>query len=139
MNKKLYDIWRQMNRRCDRKENHNYKWYGAKGISVCCEWRLYNPFKEWAEANGYKDGLSIDRIDNNGNYEPSNCRWVTKAEQAKHTSKTKYYTVWGETHSLSEWARIIHRSKGTVHDGIKRNGINYICKRLKEINNNGNV
>lgn len=102
-----------------------------KGDTVCDEWKQYNPFEQWAIRNGYKVGLSIDRIDSNGNYEPSNCRWATWAEQSRNTRKNVFYTVAGETHTLSEWARIIHRSKGTVHEGIERNGVSYIEKRYK--------
>ena len=131
-NAKLYNIWLQMKKRCYRKENSNYKWYGAKGIIVCLEWHTYKTFKEWAIEKGYKEGLSIDRINNNGNYEPSNCRWVTKAEQGKNTSRITYYTVLGETHSLSEWARILHRGRSSVYEGIKRKGIDYIIKRLNK-------
>ena len=131
-NKKLYDIWRQMKKRCYRKENSNYKWYGARGVKVCKSWaNSFQAFYKWAIKHGYKEGLSLDRKNNNGNYSPQNCRWATIEEQASNTRKNVFYTVKGETHTLSEWARLIHRSKGTVHEGIKRNGISYIEKRLE--------
>lgn len=118
--------------RCYRKENSNYKYYGERGISVCEQWRCDSHcFEKWALDNGYREGLSIDRINPNGNYEPSNCRWVTIAEQASNTRKNVFYTIGNETHTLSEWARIIHRSKSAVCEGIKRKGLAYLEKRIK--------
>lgn len=130
---KLYDVWYQMKKRCYRKENSNYKYYGERGITVCDEWKKdYKAFKSWAIANGYKEGLTLDRINSNGNYEPSNCRWATIEEQARNMRINVFYTVGNETHTLSEWARIIGKSKSTVHDGLKRHGVSYIEKRFNE-------
>lgn len=80
----VYKIWGGIVKRCENPKCQNYKWYGAKGITVCDEWRLKpESFCTWALANGYKKGLHIDRIDNKGNYEPSNCRFVTAWENTK--------------------------------------------------------
>ena len=80
---RLYRIWKGMKGRCYVKTNTAYKNYGAKGVTICDEWKNnYSSFKDWALANGYEDGLTIDRIDPFGNYEPSNCRWSTYLEQA---------------------------------------------------------
>lgn len=81
---RLYTIWRGMRARCE-PGNHTSKNYGDRGITVCDEWAKYEPFRDWAKANGYADNLSIDRIDVNGNYEPSNCRWATRAQQSQNT------------------------------------------------------
>lgn len=86
---RLYTVWKSMKKRCENPNCKSYKWYGAKGVSVCSEWHDYNIFREWAYANGYNQSANygectIDRIDPYGNYEPSNCRWVTMAEQAKN-------------------------------------------------------
>jgi len=81
-NIRLYHIWLHMKRRCYDIKAHNYKYYGARGITVCDEWKNdFMAFYDWAIVNGYSDDLSIDRINVNGNYEPSNCRWITMTEQ----------------------------------------------------------
>ena len=80
---RLYNLWLNMKRRCDNPDHTKYKYYGGKGISVCDEWRgNYSAFKSWAILNGYQDNLSIDRINNNGNYEPNNCQWITMSENS---------------------------------------------------------
>ena len=73
-----------MKNRCSDASHSNYKYYGGRGITVCDEWQKFEPFYEWAMLNGYSDELSIDRINNDANYEPSNCRWATPKEQANN-------------------------------------------------------
>ena len=84
---KLWYVWNDMRYRCEKRRHHAYKHYGERGISVCEEWHNYMKFKEWAITNGYTTGLTIDRINVNGNYEPSNCQWITRAEQVKNTRR----------------------------------------------------
>ena len=79
---KLYNIWVSMRQRCSNPDSPAWKWYGGKGICVCQEWDTYDKFREWALSTGYIEGLSIDRIDSNGNYEPNNCRWIPLEENA---------------------------------------------------------
>lgn len=87
---KLYSIWKQMKRRCISEKCKDYKNYGGRGISVCKSWMCsYEEFKDWSLQSGYSQGLSIDRIDVNGNYEPSNCRWATAKEQENNKRKIK--------------------------------------------------
>ena len=88
--KRLLNIWYAMRQRCGRKENDNYKWYGQRGIRICDEWSSYQAFETWALAHGYTDNLSIDRIDNDKNYSPDNCMWVTMAEQAQNRRSCSY-------------------------------------------------
>lgn len=89
---RLYHIWQSMKKRCENPNCKSYKWYGAKGVVVCEEWHSYKLFKKWALESGY-DGsadygvCTIDRIDPYGNYEPTNCRWVSLSEQAKNKRK----------------------------------------------------
>ena len=90
---RLYSVWKTMKKRCENKNCKSYKWYGTKGVSVCEEWQDYIKFKKWAIENGYNENApkgecTIDRIDPFGNYEPSNCRWVSMAEQAKNKRNT---------------------------------------------------
>ena len=86
---KLFKRWRSMHDRCENVDSRNYKKYGGRGIKVCDEWQEFKPFGEWARANGYDDSLAIDRIDNDGNYEPSNCRWVSLAENNRNRRTVK--------------------------------------------------
>jgi len=88
--KRLYRIWSNMKTRCSNIKTINYERYGGRGISVCEQWKeSFIIFKEWSEKNGYKDNLCIDRIDNNGNYKPGNCRFVTNAKNCQNKRTTK--------------------------------------------------
>ena len=101
-NSRLYCTYKNMNRRCHDTKFPKYKSYGARGIKVCDEWRNdFNKFKEWAIDNGYNDTLTIDRIDCNGNYEPNNCRWVTKQQQMRNRTDTLYVTYKGKQYCMS--------------------------------------
>lgn len=121
---RLYKIWKRMKRRCYDTNNNRYEYYGKRGIIVCDEWKNdFDAFKQWALANGYSDDLSIDRINNNGNYEPSNCRWATDIEQANNKSNNKYITINDETKTLAEWCRIYKMHPSSVGARI-RNGWN---------------
>lgn len=103
---RLYNIWTQMNQRCTNETLDHYDRYGGRGISVCDEWRQFEVFEDWAINNGYKDGLSIDRIDVNRNYEPRNCKWSTNLEQSRNKRNSVYLTINGESKTIGEWAEI---------------------------------
>jgi hypothetical protein len=79
----LYGVWAGMRNRCRNINGDHYHRYGGRGIYVCSEWEDYQVFREWAQSSGYQPGLSIDRIDNDGNYEPSNCQWLTVSENSR--------------------------------------------------------
>ncbi len=88
-NKRLYRIWCGMLSRCRNKMNHSYKNYGGKGIIVCGDWVRFENFLEWAMNNGYRENLTIERKDFDGNYCTENCSWITKPEQSKNRRNVK--------------------------------------------------
>lgn len=114
----IYKIWESIKRRCFLKNQKNYKNYGGRGITICDEWLNPENFYKWAIANGYKKGLSIDRIDVNGNYEPSNCRWATSVQQANNTRGNRYITYNGETHTIADWSRILGIKAGILYQRL---------------------
>jgi hypothetical protein len=102
---RLYKTWASMIQRCYNPNNKEYKNYGARGIVVCNEWKnSFESFNEWAISSGYNKKLTIERIDVNKNYEPSNCRWATSKEQARNTRVNKLLTFNGESLCLAAWA-----------------------------------
>lgn len=103
---RLYNIWTQMNQRCVNLNLEHYSSYGGRGISVCDEWKKFENFAEWAKKNGYKDGLTIDRIDVDGNYESSNCKWSTDVEQQRNKRNNHRVTINDVTKTVAEWAEI---------------------------------
>lgn len=107
-NNRLYRIWSAMKSRCYTQYSRSFKDYGGRGIIVCDDWKKdFLIFKDWALNNGYSDDLSIDRVDVNGNYEPSNCRWATNQQQARNRRNNRMDTVkitaFGETKSALDW------------------------------------
>ena len=116
--KRLYRIWCCMKQRCYNKNLKAYKDYGGRDIQVCDEWiNNYRKFESWSLKNGYDDTLTIDRINNNGNYEPSNCRWVTREIQSKNKRNNVYVTYKGNKILLKDYA--------------KKNNLNYKCLHSK--------
>ena len=117
---RLYQIWKTMRERCNTPSHKSYKYYGAKGITICKEWDDFNVFREWAMNNGYSDKLTIDRIDVYGNYEPSNCRWATYKQQANNTTRNQRVEFNGQNLTLSEWADVTGIKMGTIWSRLKR-------------------
>lgn len=123
-NKRLCKILNCMLDRCYNKNNFHYKDYGERGISVCETWRnSFESFVVLAKENGYSDDLSIDRIDNNGNYEPENCRWATQIEQANNKRNNVFITYNGKTQTIAQWSREIGIGSEVIrtrfHKGLK--------------------
>lgn len=132
---RLYSVWSGMLARCYNQNAQGYRIYGGRGISVCNEWKNdFWAFNKWGIENGYKPGLSIDRIDGDGNYEPSNCRWATPQEQRdnarnpytfkerpnwKRTYKAKTYEVFGEQLTMSQIAEKYGKSEPFIRYRMK--------------------
>lgn len=104
--KRLWKIWTGIRDRCNNPNNSSYHYYGGRGISVCDEWNDFEKFMIWSISNGYDDTLTIDRIDTNGNYEPSNCKWSTRKEQTRNRNITKKVTYGDKKIPVSEVAEI---------------------------------
>lgn len=118
---------RTLNPRC-----RAYKNYGARGISVCDEWLEFEPFCEWALSNGWEKGLELDRIDNDGDYCPENCRWVTTKENSNNKRETIYVTVDETTKPESIWNDELHLPYGTVKRWVRTRGTEYASQRIAE-------
>lgn len=93
---RLYNIWIGMRKRCNNPNHKFYKYYGGKGVSVCSEWEDFGKFKEWALSNGYKEHLTIDRIDSNKDYCPANCQWITGSENTRKADLERWHKTGGD-------------------------------------------
>lgn len=109
----LFMIWSSMKRRCENPNMQNYQHYGARGIKVCAEWHSFFKFEEWAKTHGYVDGLTIDRIDNNGNYEPDNCQWISGGDNARNALET-IISVDGVEGNVRAWAKLLDCSPSVI-------------------------
>lgn len=119
---RLYHIWQNMKARCYNKNNPRYESYGARGIIVCDEWlKEFINFYYWSMQNGYNDDLTIDRINNNGIYEPSNCRWVKNKTQSNNRRSNISITIGNSTRSLTEWCDVFNMDFKTVYARYQRN------------------
>lgn len=117
----LYVVWRGMKDRCGRKGNKAYKHYGGRGVKVCERWR--NDFWAFVEDMGERpEGASLDRIDNNGDYEPGNVRWASQKEQCRNRRDNSFYTYRGETKCLSEWSEELGMTSSVISYRLKTRG-----------------
>ena len=132
-NERIGSIFNGIKDRCYNKNNKSYKWYGEKGVKVCKEW-IDNPklFENWALSNGYKDDLTIDRIDENKDYCPENCRWITNINNAKYKSTTSLIEVDGETHTGKDWAKILGFGINLINNYIRKYGLENTIKFIKK-------
>lgn len=121
---RLYKTWKCMRARCNNKNNKSYKWYGGRGIKVCDEWdKSYEPFRNWAIENGYDPekpsaSCSLDRINNDGDYTPDNCRFVSTKVQHRNTSRNIFMTYNGKTQTVMDWAAETGINYGTLRNRV---------------------
>lgn len=117
----IYKVWAAMKVRCYDKNSIPYKNYGARGINICKEWlEDFTNFYTWAVDNGYSSDLEIDRIDVNGNYEPSNCRWADRKTQSNNRRTNRYLEFNGERLTISQWSLRISKSRHTVGRRLRK-------------------
>lgn len=126
---RLYNIFKCMKRRCNNKNYKRYIFYGGKGVKICKEWNTYLNFKKWSLENGYQDNLSIGRINNDGNYEPSNCRWETLKQQANNTSRSHFIKYKNMKLTISQWADYLNLTYNQVNCSLFRG---YTIKEIIE-------
>lgn len=117
----LYKVWRGIRSRCENENNTAYHRYGGRGISTCDEWKTFENFKDWAVASGYESGLTIDRIDNDRDYSPDNCRWTDWATQGNNRSTNRIVEYHGHNHTVMEWTKILGVNYSTLWARINRN------------------
>lgn len=125
-------IFTYMVERCYNIESKDYKYYGARGITICQEW-LEAPweFEKWALTHGYKKGLTIDRIDGSKGYEPLNCQWVTRSYNGRYTSKTKTLTA-TITLTYEQWSELLGEKSGFIKELCKKKGVRYSTEYIEE-------
>ena len=118
---RLHNIWKHIRQRCLNPNNLDYGIYGDRGIGICQDWQDFTKFRNWSVNNGYAETLSIDRIDVNKNYEPTNCRWANATTQRNNQRRSVYYVAFGESKVAKDWSK------------DERCKVSYktLCKRLK--------
>lgn len=117
----LYEVWKTMKQRCYNENNKSYKNYGGRGITICEDWKTnFTSFYNWSMANGYKKGLTIDRIDNNSNYCPENCRWTDRMTQANNSRWNKHIIVNGKDDTLANWLRFYNLTYDKYYKRINK-------------------
>lgn len=115
----LYSVWTGMRGRCNNRNDQDYRHYGERGVRVCGRWDSYASFEtDMAPRPSLEH--SIDRIDNDGDYEPANCRWATQKEQVRNTRRNRSVTIDGATRILAEWCELLNIKMHTVHARMRR-------------------
>jgi len=126
-----------MKQRCLNPRCRAYHNYGARGITVCQDWYEFEPFCKWALSSGYEKGLDLDRIDNDGNYEPANCRWVDRKTNTNNRRMTIYLTIDGETKPRAIWEEMAGIPPGVTLSWLKFHGKEYAEERIRDAIHNG--
>ena len=118
-NTKLYKTWANIKSRCYNPNKDTFSYYGGKSVTMCDEWKEnFLNFYNWSMEHGYQEGLTIDRINPKGDYEPSNCRWVTMKEQQNNKLNNHYIMYEGQKHTLMEWSEILDINYKALHKRI---------------------
>ena len=139
-NNRIGKIFRGMKRRCYNENDKSYQWYGAKGIKICDEW-MTNPklFEDWSLSHGYSDDLTIDRIYEDKDYSPDNCRWIPNITNAKYKSTTSYICVNGVTHSGTDWSKILGFGSTLINKYVNKYGLDNTIIFIDKYMNNPNL
>lgn len=116
----LYSVWTAMKQRCLNNQSRAFPGYGGRGILITDEWLNFENFRDWAIINGYKEGLTIERKDNNGNYEPHNCKWIPQSQQSSNTRNTIFVEHNGEKEVLKTRAEKLGLNPKTVYGRLHR-------------------
>lgn len=131
---RLYTIWQGMKSRCNNKHDARYHRYGGRGITICDEWaKDFSAFYDWAINNGYSDNLTIDRIDNDGNYEPINCQWSTAKDQCNNRETNINITIGNSTRTLQEWCDIFVLDYKKIYARYRREKFTSIDRLFNDI------
>lgn len=131
---RTFIIWNGMKLRCNNPNSISYKSYGARGIKICKEWEKFKNFHYWAISNGYSDEKEIDRIDNDGDYCPENCRWVSKHFNRIHQRSSRYIEFMGMSLTISEWCRKFKISKSTAYKYLNKSEDDFIKQLENRVN-----
>ena len=118
---RLYNIWTSMKARCETSKKQKFiKDYQNRGIKICAEWHDFSVFQKWALENGYKNNLSIDRIDNNGNYCPENCRWADNFTQANNKRNNHWLTYNNKTQTIAQWSKELGMKYNALNERLRK-------------------
>lgn len=127
---RLYRIWDAMKQRCYATSHKAFENYGGRGITVCNAWReSFEAFRDWALSAGYNDDLTLDRMDTDGNYEPSNCQWVSLKDQQSNKRNNRLISYAGKTLTVSEWAEVTGINRSTLFARIR---LGWPCEKIIE-------
>jgi len=133
---RVYRIWRAMHTRCSNKNSSGYDAWGGRGIKVCDRWQKFETF--FADMGDCPAGMSIDRINNNGDYEPSNCRWATRSEQGRNTRATRFIEFNGQKKCLIDWADSIGIDQSSLRERLDKWPLSAALTTPKRGNLHGN-
>ena len=122
-NKRIRSIYTNMKTRCYNPNSNRYYCYGGRGIKVCEDWKNnFANFKEWALNNGYAENLTLDRINNNGDYEPNNCRWVTYKQQRLNSTTNRIIEIYGNKKTITEWCEYFNIPYYVINNRVNKYG-----------------